>query len=241
MTDSSTLAGTADEAATTGIVLFTGPSLRPEDLTALSALAATAGRELRLEAPVRRHDLLDLAESAPHHHIVMLDGEFGQRLSVSITEVRAVLAAGQSLAGASSMGALRAVECRTLGMTGSGWVFEQYLSGAIESDGDVALLYDPQDYLPVTVPLVNVRWLLAEKQRQGLLTADVGATALRTAHAVHFRDRRPSLLLRQWRRELPTAAVEVLEPELAPERRDSWDRKRLDGIEAVRSALGLDT
>jgi hypothetical protein len=222
-----------------GITAFTGPSLRPDDVRDLRDLAAATGRRLDLRPPVRRLDLLDLVEEGSEDVVVMLDGEFGQTLAVSITEVRAVLAAGQSLTGASSMGALRAVECRTLGMTGSGWVYRQYLSGAIESDGDVALLYDPDDYTPVTIPLANVRWLLAEKVREGALTTEASAEALRVAHGVHFRDRRAPLLLRRWKQALPAAVVDVLEPELADGRRDGWDRKRLDAIDAVRTALGV--
>ncbi|RPF24869.1 TfuA-like protein [Streptomyces sp. TLI_185] len=223
---------------TTDLVVFTGPSLRASDLPPLRDLAARLGRRLELRPPVRRLDLLDLTGSASGHEVLMLDGEFGQRLAVSIAEVRAVLATGQPLTGASSMGALRAVECRTLGMNGSGWVYEQYLSGAIESDGDVALLYDPEDFTPVTIPLVNVRWLLARKRDAGLLSPAAAQTALRVAKGLHFRDRRPSVLLRRWQQELPADTGEVLGPELADERRDGWDRKRLDGLEAVRAALG---
>jgi hypothetical protein len=224
---------------TTDLVVFTGPSLRASDLPPLRDLAARLGRRLELRPPVRRLDLLDLIGSTGQE-ILMLDGEFGQRLAVSIAEVRAILAAGQPLTGASSMGALRAVECRTLGMRGSGWVYERYLSGSIESDGDVALLYDPEDFTPVTIPLVNVRWLLARERGAGLLSPADAQAALRVAKGLHFRDRRPSLLLRRWQRELPASTVEVLGPELADERRDGWDRKRLDGLEAVRAALGAD-
>jgi hypothetical protein len=217
----------------TRLVVFTGPSLRPGDLEMLRAAAAAAGRSMELRRPVRRLDLLELA---PGCDVLMLDGEFGQSLAVSITEIRAVLATGQPLAGASSMGALRAVECRPLGMTGSGWVFEQYLTGAIESDGDVALLYDPDDYQPVTIPLVNVRWLLAVHE----LPAADAAAALEVAHSLHFRSRRPTVLARAWQRRLPAAVADVLVPELADERRDTWDRKRLDAIAAVRGALDLE-
>lgn len=221
----------------TPLVVFTGPSLRPNDLTVLRAQAAAAGRDLRLRPPVRRLDLLDLVESTGEYQVLMLDGEFGQSLAVSITEIRAVLAAGQPLHGASSMGALRAAECHTLGMTGSGWVFEQYRSGAVESDGDVALLYDPDDYVPVTIPLINVRWLLAEKVRAHELTRADADTALRVAHALHFRQRLPGMLARRWRAELPAEVADVLAPELADDRRDHWDRKRLDAIAAVHAAI----
>jgi TfuA protein len=235
------LTSTIDRAADARppIVVFAGPSLRGGDMDDLHTLAATAGSELEFRRPVRRHDLLDLLGASGTHTVVMLDGEFGQSLAVSITEVRTVLSAGQRIAGASSMGALRAVECRTLGMTGSGWVYEQYLSGAVDSDGDVALTYDPEDFTPVTIPLVNLRWLLAEKVRAGSLDADVSVAALLAARGVHFRNRWADLLLRRWKQVLPAEAIDVLEPEMSDERRDTWDRKRLDAIEAVRMALGI--
>ncbi|MEC4019763.1 TfuA-like protein [Streptomyces sp. H27-D2] len=216
-----------------GTIVFTGPSLRPTDLVELRALATKTGHDLDIRPPVRRLDLVEVVEAGGIDRVLILDGEFGQSLAVSITEIRTVLAAGQPLAGASSMGALRAVECRTLGMRGSGWVYEQYLSGAIESDGDVALLFDPEDYSPVTVPLANVRWLLDHTE----LSVEDAQQALRVAHGVHFRDRRPSHLLRRWKEQLPAGVVELLEPELADDRRDNWDRKRLDALEAVRAVL----
>lgn len=219
------------------LTVFTGPSLRPADLTRLRSLADERKRTLDLRPPVRRHDLLSLIGAESPHKIIMLDGEFGQSLAVSVTEVRALLFAGQPLSGASSMGALRAVECRTIGMTGSGWVYAQYLNGSIDSDGDVALLYDPENFAPVTVPLVNVRWLLAERVREGSLSAEEASSALDIAQDLNFRDRRHSLLLKQWKRGLPGSAVEALEAHFVADRPDEWDRKRLDALEAVQAAL----
>lgn len=219
------------------VTVFAGPSLRPADLTRLHRLAEDRGKVLDVRPPVRRNDLASLIGSEPGRGIVMLDGEFGQSLAVSVTEVRALLFAGHHLTGASSMGALRATECRTIGMTGSGWVYERYLNGSIESDGEVALLYDPEDYTPVTVPLVNVRWLLARRTAEQDLSPDEGRTALAIARSVNFRARRHPVLLKQWKRGLPRGAAEVLEEHCAAERLDHWDRKRLDALEAVQAAL----
>ncbi|QES48331.1 hypothetical protein DEJ50_11375 [Streptomyces venezuelae] len=219
------------------ITVFTGPSLRPADLTRLQGLARERNRTLDLRPPVRRHDLLALIGAESPRKVIMLDGEFGQSLAVSVTEVRALLFAGQPLSGASSMGALRAVECRTIGMTGSGWVYSQYLNGSIDSDGDVALLYDPEDFTPVTIPLVNVRWLLAERVREGDLSAEEASSALEIAKALNFRDRRHSVLLKQWKHGLPEGAAAALEAHFATDRLDDWDRKRLDALEVVEAAL----
>lgn len=101
----------------------------------------------------------------------------------------------------------------------------------------MALLYDPDGFIPVTIPLVNLRWLLGEKVKAGLLSASGSAAALRVARGLHFRDRRPSVLLRNWKCELPAKTLAVLEPEVSPERIDGWDRKRQDAVAAVRMAL----
>jgi hypothetical protein len=219
------------------VTVFAGPSLRPADLTHLHRLAEDRDQALDLRPPVRRHDLVSLIGTEPTRGIVMLDGEFGQSLAVSVTEVRALLFAGHHLTGASSMGALRAAECRTIGMTGSGWVYERYANGSIESDGEVALLYDPEDYTPVTIPLVNIRWLLAERIREKDLSTDEAHTALEIARSINFRARRHPVLLKQWKRGLPGSAATALEEHLAAEHLDRWDRKRLDALEAVRTAL----
>ena len=223
-----------------GIIVFVGPSLRQADLAELQGLAATRGRALEIRPPVCRYDLLPLTDCDENRQVLILDGEFGQSLAVSITEIRTVLVAGQPLDGASSMGALRAVECRTLGMTGSGWVYHQYLTGAIESDADVALMYDPEDFTPVTIPLVNLRWLLAAHIAAGTLSEEDSSAALRVARSLHFRDRRASMLKRRWKQELPASASEVLAADLADERKDAWDRKRLDAIDAVRTTIGAE-
>lgn len=219
------------------ILVFAGPSLRRADCEDLSNRAAALGRRLDIHRPVRRHDLINTIDPSTKSRMIILDGEFGQNLAVSVAEVRAALFCGQTISGASSMGALRAVECRTIGMTGSGWVYEQYLSEKITSDAEVALLYDPDDYLPVTIPLINLRWLLAELAKDGQISDEESRTALQIAGGVHFRDRRHSLLLKLWKGRISAPAITALEDSFEPECRDGWDRKRLDAIDAVSNAL----
>src|SRR5438128_2214252 len=62
--------------------------------------------------------------------------------------------------GGASMGALRAAELRTLGMTGVGRIFRWYRDGIVIDDAEVALLHADAEhgYRALTVPLVNVRW-----------------------------------------------------------------------------------
>nr|WP_269327970.1 TfuA-like protein [Kineosporia mesophila] len=163
--------------------------------------------------------------------VLILDGHFGQDMAVSVAEVRAYLNWGAYLAGASSMGALRAVECYPLGMVGHGWVVQQYRKGRIDADSDVALLMAPDTSEALTIPLVNVRWLLSRLSAQGLITQ--AGKALAIAAALHYRNRLPQILAARFADGLPPDAARVLSGYLEPEVLPTWDRKRLDGVEAT--------
>jgi hypothetical protein len=133
--------------------------------------------------PIKRGDL-------PEGHpgpIIIIDGEFAQSLSVSPNEILRLVDAGTRVVGAASMGALRAAELYRYGMEGCGWIFDQYRSGRIDGDDEVAVTYSPDDLEPLTVPLVNVRrWLehlLADGEIDGITARRLLARARRVFYA----------------------------------------------------------
>lgn len=220
------------------LVMFNGPSLRPTDLDDLREYAASRSVNLVSHPPVARHDLLKLLDDkAPGTRVLIIDGEFGQNLAVSITEIRTYLRAGCYLAGASSMGALRAVECRTLGMRAHGWVAARYADGTIDADDEVALLFDPETLDPVTIPLVNIRWLVGQFVANATLDPEGAEAAFATAASLHYRARTPGSLANAARRAHNAAAADALTDALRPERIHSWDRKRMDALEAARTEI----
>ena len=220
------------------LVMYNGPSLRTADLDDLREYAANRSVSLVLHPPVARHDLLKLLDDkAPGTRVLIVDGEFGQNLAVSVTEIRTYLRAGRYVAGASSMGALRAVECRTLGMRAHGWVAARYADGTIDADDEVALLFDPETLEPVTIPLVNIRWLVHQFVADGTLDMAGADAAFATAAALNYRARTPGSLVNAARRAHNPAAADALTDNLRPERIHLWDRKRLDALEAARTEI----
>lgn len=181
--------------------------------------------------PIRHGDLQALAGEHPCR-IVIIDGEFGQALPITVTEIRDALLRGDAVYGCSSMGALRAAECEPLGMVGTGWVTEQLRSGAVVADDEVALLYDPETYQNFTVPAVNLRWLVSCLASEGILDS-ADAELIRTQlHAIPFRDRtrraisdRLAGLAGQLAGAGKVLDFFLSEPEL------SWNRKWLDARE----------
>lgn len=229
------------------LTLFVGPSLRSDDHEALRArIARRAGDGLTIVVlpPVRRGDLANLVtRGAPGDAVLIVDGEFGQELAVSVLEIREALRSGVLVMGASSMGALRAAESDLLGMLGFGWVFRGLRAGQLNSDAEVALLFDPHSYEPLTVPLVNVRWVAHLLNAQGKISHGEESQLTESAARVHFRARTIGALGHAWEK-VPTAAPgarDLLIGMLDGPGGRRYDRKRLDALEAIELAELLAT
>jgi hypothetical protein len=140
-------------------VVYVGMSIRHED----------AQRILRARylPPVRRGDLPGLGKDV--RQVGIVDGVFLSEASVGHREIMALLQRGVTVVGGGSMGALRAAELEDLGMIGVGRIFEMYRDGTIEGDDEVALVFDPETYRPLSEPLVNIRYFLSEAVRRGIM------------------------------------------------------------------------
>ena len=163
-------------------IVFAGPSLHGLDLSAL--------RGIDLAPPAGCGDVLRAARSG-RKVIGLIDGSFESGPAIWHKEILYALAAGCNVAGASSMGALRAAECEAFGMVGIGRVFADYRDGRRVSDGDVALTHGPAelDYVPLSVALVDIEDGLERMREAGLLTRDRYHAALLTAGAMFFKER----------------------------------------------------
>jgi hypothetical protein len=131
-------------------VIYLGPSL---DLTTAQSLFKAT-----YLPPIKRGDLGKLG--ADVQSVGIIDGEFFQSPSVSTMEILALLDRGVKVYGASSIGALRAVETELFGMIGVGEIFEWFRDGIVDADDEVALSYDPFTYQPLSEPLINIRFAL---------------------------------------------------------------------------------
>lgn len=165
-------------------IVFVGPSLPVEH--ARDLLAAD------YRPPIRRGDL---EEAPPGSVVAIIDGVFDQNLAVSTTEIRAALGRGVHVFGASSMGALRAVEVP--GMRGVGRVYEMYRSGVIDGDDEVAIIFDPQTMRPLCEPLVNIRYAVERLATPGTISRELAAAIMRAAQRLPYFERSYPRILRQ--------------------------------------------
>jgi hypothetical protein len=156
--------------------------------------------------PIKRGDLPERHDGS----VVIIDGEFAQSLSVSPNEILRLVDGGTRVVGAASMGALRAAELSRYGMEGCGWIFEQYSSGRIDGDDEVAVTYSPDDLQPLTVPLVNVRRWVEQLVADGEVERVTARRLLARARRVFYADRTEERLRHELEEVVGSQEVERL-------------------------------
>jgi len=203
------------------IIVFLGPSLERE--------AAESILPAEYRPPARRGDLLRAVQDGAAV-IGLIDGVFHQESAVAHREILAAVQKGVKVVGSSSMGALRAAEMDTLGMTGIGEVYRMYKSGELESDDEVALVFDPETGFALSEPLVNIRFTLKAAEEQGIITIKDRAALLAAARSVFYPQRTYA--------KVAAAAAETVSSKTR-ERFLAWakdyavDQKRKDAIAAL--------
>jgi hypothetical protein len=200
-------------------VIFVGPSISRQKLQHIT--------EAELAPPIRRGDLTRFPD---YDRFIIIDGEFGQSLSVSPKEILGLLDQGKTVLGAASMGALRASELDIHGMTGVGWVYRRFATSEVRRDDDVALAFSPIDFAALTVPMVDVEYWLECLQIQGCVSKTEAAVIGRTARKIFFADRTRVRLMRALQCRL---GCERLTELLAATSGEIPDIKELDAEQAV--------
>jgi hypothetical protein len=164
-------------------IAFLGPTLPAPEARQLFPRAAVLG-------PARQGDVLRALRERPRA-IVLIDGVFESQRSVWHQEIRIALSEGVHVLGASSMGALRAVELSPFGMIGVGAVYRAYAEGRLTDDADVALLHASAEHghRALTVPFVNVVATAEHALENGRLSLAEARALVRAARQVHYQDR----------------------------------------------------
>ena len=159
------------------IIVFLGPSL--EQAAAEKILPA------EYRPPAKRGDLLAAVHDGATI-IGLIDGVFHQESAVAHREILAAIKKGVQVVGSSSMGALRAAEMDTLGMVGIGEIYRMYKSGELESDDEVALVFDPSSGLALSEPLINIRFTLTRARDAGIIDTTAHDALLTAARSVFY-------------------------------------------------------
>jgi len=142
--------------------VYLGPTLD-------SATAKQYLEQAHYHPPIQCGDLIRLLRLKPKR-VLIIDGIYESVPAVWHKEIMLLLSQKIRVYGAASMGALRAAELYQYGMKGLGKVFEEFKSGLLIDDDEVAVLHQgkEENYAPVNEAMVNIRatceWAYLEKK-----------------------------------------------------------------------------
>ena len=211
-------------------VVFLGPSLPQAEAAKLT--------DAVILPPARRGDVVRAIAQHDPETILIIDGYFEQVPSVWHKEILWALSQGRTVAGAASMGALRAAELDQFGMLGVGRIYQAYASGQFapfddpfEDDDEVAVLHGPAETgYAATEAMVDVRATLSAACDAGVLDAEQMHLLAGTAKHQFYKRRTWGSVLKA-ATGLPEDIIATLS-EWLPENR--VQQKRLDAIELLR-------
>lgn len=165
------------------IIIYAGLSIPFDE--AREILDSSDDIEVIYKRPIQRGDL-NLALKEHPHIIGIIDGVFHQNSAVGHKEILNVMNSGVKVFGASSMGALRASELDSLGMAGIGYVYNQYTSGEVESDDDVAVMLDSETLQALSEPLINMKYVFENAASENIITEKEKDDLLITAKKTYY-------------------------------------------------------
>lgn len=210
-------------------LVFVGPTL--PDATTL----VPTGIEIR--GPAMHGDVL-VAVREGATVIGLIDGCFEDVAPVWHKEFLFALSNGVRVYGASSMGALRAAECAAFGMIGVGKIYEQYASGHLVDDADVAQIHGPAElnHLALSEPLVNVLATLNHLLSRNELHEAEYAGLKASAEKLFFKDRTYRAIVTV--ADLPMQSSRKRLENLL--RTNAVNQKRLDALELLDTIAAAD-
>ena len=211
------------------IVVFLGPSLPEAEAREILDV------DVEYLPPAKRGDLFRAARDGAEV-ICLIDGVFFQDCSVAHKEVLYALDHGVKVIGASSMGALRASELDVYGMEGVGEIYEAYRRKELVSDDEVALMFDPYTFEPLSEPLVNIRHNLKIATKEGVLDLEGSTALLQEAISLYFPDRTYDRIINACKDRVGEELLERFKTFIDSERSDL---KKEDAIRAIRRAGDL--
>jgi hypothetical protein len=169
--------------------------------------------------------------------IGVVDGYFETVPTVWHKEILWAMSQGIHVYGASSIGALRAAELAEFGMKGVGQIYQQYRTGKLTDDDEVAVLHGPAeiDYVQVTEAMVNARATVEHALQSGIVEPDLAAALIEIAKSLFYKDRTYEAMLQLASgRGLAPAALDCFAAWLPHGR---VDQKRIDAEEMLRAMI----
>jgi TfuA protein len=184
-------------------VIFLGPSLSHEKARKIF--------DADYRPPAKKGDFLRLAADPAVRLVGFVDGVFLQDYPPTPIEVyQLARREGILLAGAASLGALRAVELEKFGMVGIGKIFQLYKSGKVDADDEVAVTFAPDgDYRLQSEAMIDIRYNLFLAHRKGVIDKSSKRLLARVAKETYFPHRNYAQIIEDARGRYPNFSDQI--------------------------------
>jgi len=205
-------------------VIFLGPSLSHEKARKIF--------DADYRPPAKKGDFLRLAADPDAKLVGFVDGVFLQDYPPTPIEVyHLARKEGVLLAGAASLGALRAVELEKFGMVGIGKIFQLYKTGRVDADDELAVTFAPEgDYRLQSEAMIDIRYNLFLARKNEVISRNAKIALVRVAKEIYFPHRNYAHIIEEAKKRHHALAGEI----------DSFgsyiasNRKSLKEIDAIR-------
>ena len=209
-------------------VIFLGPSLSQEKAKGIFA-------DADYRPPAKKGDFLRLAVDPNIKIVGFVDGVFLQDYPPTPIEVyQLVRKEGMILAGAASLGALRAVELEKFGMIGIGRIFQLFKAGKINADDEVAVTFVPEgNYQLQSEAMIDIRYNLFLAHKKGIISRQAKKMLAKVAKEIYFPYRTYPNIIQEANVKQPAFAgeIESFQNYISPNRKSL---KELDAIRLVK-------
>lgn len=184
-------------------VIFLGPSLSHEKARKIF--------NADYRPPAKKGDFLRLAADPGVRMVGFIDGVFLQDYPPTPIEVyQLARKEGMLLAGAASLGALRAVELEKFGMVGIGRIFQLYRTGRLDADDEVAVTFAPEgDYQLQSEAMIDIRYNLYLAYKKRAISKKAKRAMARVAKETYFPHRNYAHIIEQAKSKHPALAGEI--------------------------------
>lgn len=161
-------------------IVYLGPTLRREE--AVKILDAD------YRDPAKKGDFLKLSQDSDEKKYVgFIDGVFLHDYPPPPIEVYHLATRKNiELIGASSLGALRAVELEKFGMKGIGKIFQLFKNGVINADDEVAVTFVRGSNILQSEAMIDIRFNLFLAYKKGIITNETKKGFAKIAKSMYF-------------------------------------------------------
>ena len=184
-------------------IVYLGPTLSREE--AIKILDAD------YRDPAKKGDFLMLSrDSDEKKYVGFVDGDFLHDYPPSPIEVYHLATRKNiELTGASSLGALRAVELEKFGMKGIGKIFQLYKNGIINADDEVAVTFVRENNILQSEAMIDIRFNLFLAYKKGIITNQTKKRIAKIAKNIYFPFRNYEDIIKLTHQQFPSIYNEL--------------------------------